>query len=171
MKNHLRQMLESEDVYEGKWMAVYLETVPGSLERLCAIIVVQGDDGDVRVLRTLPHYIVVKIFGPRSKGIDLVITSMVESLTGHLENNSLDTWVPGSTGFKLGDVRTSGAVSIEGLVEKAILLTTSLPTMYSDETERQKYFSTELKNNLLLINQNLKRFIDQPYELNNKKVK
>jgi hypothetical protein len=169
--NSLRELLGEKNTYTGKWTAVYLETVPNSLERLAAIVAVQGDDGQVEVIRVLSQSVISKLLGKNSKGIEIVLDTVILDIEKHLNHNSLETLQLGFSGFHLGGVRRSGAASMQGIISKAIGLTTSLPTDLDEETQHQQYFSTRLKEKLFTINPDFKQYIDQPYRLNNKTVK
>jgi hypothetical protein len=169
--NSLRELIGNKDIYNGKWVAIYLETVPNSLERLGAIIAVQGDDGKTEVIRILSQAVISSLLGKNSKGIELVLEAIILDIETHLKSDSLDTLLLGFSGFHIGEVHRSGAASMQGIISKAIGLTTSLPTDMDAETQNQQYFSTRLKDKLFKINPEFRQYIDQPYYLNNQKVK
>lgn len=173
MSNPIREMFSNTEIYSGQWMPIYLETIPGSEERICAVIAVKGDDGDSKVIRTLHRKTISHLFGSQSKGINKAIDWIVQDIASKLQAPEMglnDCLLP-ITGFVNGEIRESASQSLAGIAEKAAGLSTAVGGLHVDDEEKQKYFSTRLKESLVGINKKYSLFIDQTYKVHNRNVK
>jgi len=153
-------------------MPVYLQTVPGSDERICVVVAAVALSGESKVVRTLQRRAVTTLFGNESKGINHAIDWINQSLKKHITSGgNLDEWQIPVSGFVAGAVKPSGAASLDGLMEKAVNLSTAIGTSEPEEERQQRQFSTLLKEELYRYNPDYKRFIDQEYVVNKRKVK
>ncbi len=168
----IRALLQEQSLIRGSWMPVYLQTVPGSDERICVAVAAVGLSGESKVVRTLQGRAITTLFGPESNGINHAIDWITQSLQQHISSGGgLEEWQLPVSGFVTGSVKPSGAASLDGLLEKAVNLSTALGSAEPEEERQQRYFATRFKEQLYRYNPEYKRFIDQRYKLNRRTVK
>jgi hypothetical protein len=165
-------MVSHAEVYYGNILPIYLETVPGSIERICAAIAVQGEDQQFKVVRTLKPLTVTQLFGSKSEGINKAINWLVTSLSEQLKEgiHLAECELPLS-GFYCSQPEPSAAQSINGLIDKTISLSTAVGGLYVDDAEKQKRFSTQLTTALKKYNKDHKQYINQRFTVGHRKVK
>ncbi len=172
MNNPFRDQLSGGDIYRGQTMPVYLETLPGSLERICALVAVQGEDGRFKVARTLNKRIIKNLFGNKSEGINKAINWLVTDLTHQLKQGiHISECTFSITGFYCPEPELSAAASLESLLDKTINLSTTVGGMHVDDEERQQRFSTQLKSTLSKYNKEHRHYIDQNYIVGKRTLK
>lgn len=172
MSNPFREQIRGSDIYRGQTMPVYLETIPGSLERICALVAAQGEDGRFKVARTLNKRTIKNLFGNKSEGINKAINWLVTDITNQLKHGAhISECTFAISGFHCPQPESSAATSLESLMEKTINLSTTLGGLNTDDEERQQRFSTQLKVRLTEYNKNHREYVDQSYTVGKRSIK
>lgn len=97
--------------YKADGMAVFMEPVAGSGERLCVAVAAQGMDRVCKVVPIVRDATAKCMLGEAGPRFMDIVGLVVESLSGHLESgDSLASWRPPMSGVTVGPVQ-SGRVA------------------------------------------------------------
>lgn len=93
--------------YQADGMAVFMEPIAGSGERLCVAIAAQGVDREYKVVPVIRETTAKCMLGHAGVGFVEMVGLVVGSLNAHLEKGApLATWFPPMTGVYPGEART-----------------------------------------------------------------
>jgi hypothetical protein len=113
--------------YEALWVPVYWEPVLLSGERICAIVAVLGHNGEILVQPIIRPNVVKILYPKKHTEATGLVNWIVDSLREHLvSGGDFSEWLPPITGFHLGAIRSSVSCSIEGILNQALPLCSSL---------------------------------------------
>lgn len=121
------------ETIRAQWMPVFIEPIPFSGERLCAAIAFRADDGQTRVISTMPHHAIHCLFGHEAAGMSRLVQQLTSSLDAHVRSNGgFNTWHPPFEGVHRGDTKavreTSMDVAIQVIVANVASLSQSEPS-------------------------------------------
>lgn len=109
------------ETLRAHWMPVYIEPIPFSGERLCAAVAFIADNGQTKVINTLPAHAVQCLFGQDADGVSRMAGQITESLKTHADaSNSLDAWRAPLSGVYCGTVKTVCETSLDAAIETVI---------------------------------------------------
>ncbi|MDY6798530.1 MAG: hypothetical protein SVX28_07265 [Pseudomonadota bacterium] len=93
--------------YQAEGMAVFMEPIAGSGERLCVAVAAQGTDRAYQVVPVIRESTAKCMLGHAGPGFLEMINLVVNSLERHLKTGSvLGTWQPPMTGVYPGEARS-----------------------------------------------------------------
>ncbi len=93
--------------YQADGMAVFMEPIPGSGERLCVAVAAQGVDRAYEVVPVLREATAKCMLGHAGPSFMEMVNLVVNSLSVHLKTGApLTTWMPPMTGVYPGEATT-----------------------------------------------------------------
>lgn len=93
--------------YQADGMAVFMEPIAGSGERLCVVVAAQGADRAYEVVPVIRESTAKCMLGQAGPGFLEMVNLVVKSLGNHLQTGApLGTWQPPMTGVYPGEPRS-----------------------------------------------------------------
>lgn len=115
------------ETLRAHWMPVYIEPIPFSGERLCASIAFYTDNGQSKVINTMPPHAVQCLFGQEAAGVSRMASQISDSLNAHAAaSHDLDAWRSPMNGVYRGTVNTVRETSLEAAIETVVANVASL---------------------------------------------
>ncbi|ELY4520496.1 hypothetical protein SMZ75_003291 [Cronobacter muytjensii] len=162
--------------YDGKWWTISFEPIIGSGEKISAIIVAKGSDGNFEVIQSIRDEVLDAIYGTKSDAIKGMITWVRNSLTSHLKSNAcLDDWNSPILGFDISKNSNALDDSLLGILRQAVRLTASLGTLAleaerTDEDDRSnqkqsEQWATRISDETRIINPKLTNYFGTRVQL------
>jgi len=115
------------ETLRAHWMPVYIEPIPFSGERLCAAIAFYADNGQTKVINTLPAHAAQCLFGQDAAGVSRMASQISDSLKAHTAASpDLDAWRAPLNGVYRGAVKTVCETSFAAAIETIVANVSSL---------------------------------------------
>jgi len=123
------------ETIRAQWMPVFIEPIPFSGERICAVVVVRADDGETKVVETMPLHAVQCLFGNEAMAMATMSRQAAESLYEHSKaGHDLEAWISPMDGIYSGPVRTVQETNLKAAVDTVIANVSSLSQ--SDQSQK-----------------------------------
>lgn len=120
----------------GAWIAVYLEPMLGSGERLAIIVAAITSAGDVLVKPAIRKEVIEAMYGFKASSFTNMVDLISRSLKTHLElTKAFSGWTPPITGVTIGTVRQAASSNVTGILRQAVSFSSSLSALIQDEKE------------------------------------
>lgn len=110
--------------FEATWWPLFMETVPGSGERLTVGVVARAASGQAQARQAINPHTLMAMFGAAGKGMAGMVSATVVGLQQQLDAGvPVDKLVPAFGGFVLGPSRDGVARDMNEVFDVAVRLT------------------------------------------------
>jgi len=150
--------------YSGSWMAVQIEPLPGSGERLTCCVAAIGKDERFLVRPVISTRVARCMYGEEGVRLAELVELISESLQRHLDEcHTLHGWRSSFLHVRPTPVVKTKDRDLDGILKQAILQTASLGSLKREEDEesRQTRFQTAVRKSLVALNKDYKRYVNK----------
>ncbi len=114
------QRLRDRLSVKAVWWPVYFEPMPGSGERLTALVAAVDSSGRHQVRVTLRDSVLRALYGGKAEGVIQIVRIAADSLSRHLESSSdARQWLSPLTGFFVGEQDHARSDGLDGVIRQA----------------------------------------------------
>jgi len=108
--------------YKAQYRAIQFEPVAHSGERLTIGIMAKSENGDIRVIQTIPNQVIRCMYGKKKQQMNNLITLTLDAARCHLKaNKEIADWTPPISGVTLPEIQTTYSnTEMEGILFQAI---------------------------------------------------
>lgn len=120
----------------GEWMAIYLEPMVNSGERITIAIAAKTFEGEYAVHRALTEPQLRCLYGSKADDINSLIAIITNSLSIHLGKSSdMQAWLPPFTGVEFGSIHQAADESLNGILSQGLERCASLSQLIDESDE------------------------------------
>ncbi|PKH18309.1 hypothetical protein CIG19_21180 [Enterobacterales bacterium CwR94] len=128
--NEILNQLPDMPAFKARWVAIYLEPMMASGERLTVAVAALGDDGSSLVKSALRPEKARAMYAGKADAFLSIIDTLVSSLQFHLHISQTFTgWVKPFSGIAVSDEREAVSTNLLGVLRQAVAMSASLSAL------------------------------------------